>query len=290
MKKIFSFLLIALFFVVLTPNALAQEEGSADDWGLWTNVEGKTKLATGLNMSVEAGYRLRDVFSTSDRASAGLSFSYRNKSLIPWLKADAGYLFIYKNNPAETAIKYNADGSPKHMNEDEAYWGRRHRAFASAVASVKVGRVQLSLRERYQFTYTAPATCNRTRYYYNPLSAVLPDIEEWYLIEDENDEDYSYMVDDKKAKTDHKLRQRVAASYDIPKCKFEPFAAVEAFNDLDNGFALGKMRYTIGTDYKFNKHSRLTAFYRYQVTFHSDIVYEEETGGNIIGLEYSFDF
>lgn len=290
MKKYFSFLLIALFSVVLTPNALAQEERSADDWGLWTNIEGKTKLAKGLNMSVEAGYRLRDVFSASDRASAGLSFSYKNKNVLPWLKVDAGYLFIYKNNPAETAVKFNEDGSPKHKNVDEAYWGPRHRAFASASASTKLGRFNVSLRERYQLTYTSPATCNRTRYYYNPLSVVIPDLEEWYLIEDENDEDYSYMIDDKKAKIDHKLRSRLEVSYDIPKCKFEPFLSVEAFNEIDKQFALGKMRYTLGTDYKFNKHSKLSAYYRYQVSYNSKVVYDEETGGNIIGLEYSFDF
>ncbi|MBR5962988.1 MAG: DUF2490 domain-containing protein [Bacteroidaceae bacterium] len=291
MKRYFSLLLPAAFLLFLfVPSVEAQVVGSNDDWGFWTNVEGETKLASGLHMSVEAGYRLRNVFSATDRASAGVSFSYKNKNVAPWLKVDAGYLFIYKNNPSETNIKYTTEDIPKHMNVDDAYWGARHRSFASATASTKVGRIKLSLRERYQYTYTAPASCNRTRYYYNPLSILFPDLEEWYLITDTSDPDCSYMVDAKKAKSDQKLRSRLAASYDIPKCKFEPFAEVEAFNDIDTQFSLAKMRYTVGTDYKINKHSKLSAYYRYQVSYDGDDIYDDEIGGNIIGLEYSFDF
>jgi len=261
--------------------------------GFWTDVEGETKLAKGLGLSIEAGYRARDNFSASDRASVGASLSYKNKRFAPWLKADVGYSFIYKNTPGRTTIKYMTDGeTPKHKNVDAAYWGPRHRATASLTASTKAGRFKLSLRERYQYTYRVATTCDRTRYYYNPLydlfKDINPDIEEWYLNDDPADEDYSYMTDAKNPKNYHMLRSRLSASYDIRQSKFEPFAEVEVFNDLTNSFALDKMRYTIGTDYKLSKTSKLSVYYRFQNEVSGDD--DDETGGHIIGLGYSFDF
>ena len=283
----------ALFFAVLLAFPLLGIHAQGDGVGLWTDVEGETKLSKGLGLSFDAGYRARDNFAASDRASVGVGLSYKNKTLAPWLKVDAGYTFIYKNTPGKTTIKYLTDGTtPKHMNVDAAYWGPRHRATASLTGSFKVGRFKLSLRERYQYTYRVATTCQRTRYYYNPLydlfKDINPDIEEWYLNEDATDEDYSYMTDAKNPKHYHKLRSRFAASYDIRKSKFEPFAEVEAFNDLTSNFALEKMRYTIGTDYKLSKTSKLSLYYRYQSEFSDDD--DDETGGHIVGLSYSFDF
>ena len=178
------------------------------------------------------------------------------------------------------------------MNVDAAYWGPRHRATASLIGSFKAGRFKIGVRERYQYTYRAASTCDRTRYYYTPnyefLKDIVPDLEEWYLNEDADDEDYSYMKDAKNPKSYHMLRSRLSASYDIRKSKFEPFAEVEVFNDLVNRFALDKMRYTIGTDYKLSKTSKLSIYYRFQNEVSGDD--DDETGGHIIGLGYSFDF
>jgi len=260
-----------------------------DGVGLWTDVEAETKLAPGLNLGLDAGYRMRENFSTTDRASLGVSLSYKNKALLPWLKVGAGYSFIYKHSPAETNIKYETDGvTPKHMNVDSDYWGPRHRATASLTGSFKAGRFKINVRERYQYTYRVATTCERVRYYYNSLAAVVDGLDEWYLNEDSSDEDYSYMTDEKKAKSYHKLRSRLAISYDIRNCKFEPFAEVECYNDLLSNMAVDKMRYTIGTDYKFNKHSKLSVYYRYQDE--ASTADDDDTGGHIIGLGYSFDF
>lgn len=285
LRHIFCLVLLAAPFL----SVLAQGEGV----GFWTDVEGETKLAKGLGLSFDAGYRARDNFSASDRASVGVGLSYKNKTFAPWLKVDAGYTFIYKNTPGKTTIKYMPDGTtPKHMNVDAAYWGPRHRATASLSGSFKAGRFKLSLRERYQYTYRVATTCDRTRYYYTAnydfLKQFDPTLEEWYLNEDAADEDYSYMTDAKNPKHYHKLRSRFAASYDIRKSKFEPFAEVEAFNDLTGNFALEKMRYTLGADYKLSKTSKLSLYYRYQSEFSDDD--DDETGGHIVGLSYSFDF
>lgn len=256
------------------------------DLGLWTSIEGSTKLARGVGLSLEAEYRMRDNISATDRTSFGASISYKNKALAPWLKADLGYTFIYKNNPAETAIKYLTDGTPKHKNVDAAYWGAKHRATASLSGSWKAGRFKIGLRERYQYTYTAPASCERTRWYYNPFYEFFPeDVEEWYLNEDKNDAEYSYITDAKNPKSDNKMRSRFDVSYNIKHCKFEPFAEMEMYNDLDRNFAIDKIRWTIGTDYKVNKTSKFSFYYRFQ-----DQSDEDEVGGHVIGVGYSFDF
>jgi len=279
----------ALLCAALLASPFLGIHAQGDGVGLWTDVEGETKLAKGLGLSFDAGYRMRDNFSASDRASAGVGLSYKNKTLAPWLKVGVGYSFIYKHSPAETGIKYLTDGvTPKHKNVDADYWGPRHRATASLTGSWKVARFKISLRERYQYTYRVATTCQRTRYYYNPLAAVVEGLDEWYLIDDATDEDYSYMTDTKKAKSYHKLRSRLAASYDIRKSKFEPFAEVELYNDLVSNFAMDKIRYTIGTDYKLSKTSKLSVYYRYQDEASS--ADDDDTGGHIIGLGYSFEF
>lgn len=282
MKKSLSTLLLLAAFSVLPSCA-------QDDLGFWTSVDGTTKLYPGVKLSFEAEYRMCDAFTATDRASLGASISYKNPD-VKWLKAEAGYTFIYKNNPAESVVKYEdgPDGLPtdviKWRNDDAAYWGAKHRATFSLSGSWKVGRFSLGVRERYQYTYRAAAECDRTRYYYDPLATLLG-TDEWYTIDDTDSPDHSFFRDSKKPKHDHMLRSRLSVSYDIPKCKFEPFVELEAYNDLASSLAFEKMRYTVGTDYKISKHRKLSAYYRYQD--HSD---EDEVGGHVIGVGYSFDF
>lgn len=253
------------------------------DFGVWTSIEGSTKLNKKLELSLEGEYRTQDMSSMTERASGAVNLSYKDKK-IPFLKADVGYTFMYMNYPGETTIKYETDEDgrfelddngmlvPKHMNVDAAYWTARHRGTASLTGSYKWGRFKFSLRERYQFTYRMPAQCDRTRYYYHP------DFQEW----DPNPET---IVDDKKAKSDHKLRSRLEMSYDIKKCPFEPYVEVEVYNELDNAFAYDKIRYTVGTEYKINKENKLKVFYRYQ-----DYADVDEVSGHVLGLGYAFEF
>lgn len=275
--------------LLLLAGILALPLSAQNDLGLWTSVDGTTKLYPGVKLSVEAEYRMRDNVSATDRASLGASVSYKNPNM-KWLKADVGYTFIYKSNPAESSLKYEKgpDGLPtdeiKWRNDDAAYWGAKHRATFSLSGSWKAGRFSLGVRERYQYTYRAAAECDRTRYYYDPLASMLG-TDEWYTIDDPASPDYSFFRDTKNPKHDHMLRSRLSVGYDIPKCKFEPFVELEAYNDLMASLAFDKMRYTIGTDYKISKHRKLSAYYRYQD--HSD---EDEVGGHVIGIGYSFDF
>ncbi len=253
------------------------------DFGVWTSVEGSTKLNKKLELSVEGEYRTQDMSTMTERASGAVNLSYKNKA-IPFLKADVGYTFMYMHYPAETEIKYQEDDEgnyetdangafiPSHKNVDAAYWTARHRATASLTGSFKWNRFKFSLRERYQFTYRMPSQCDRERYDYHP------DFGEW-------DDMPQQAIDDKKAKSDHKLRSRLQISYDIKKCPFEPYVEVELYNQLDNAFAYDKIRYTIGTEYKINKENKLKLYYRYQ-----DYADLDEVSGHVLGVGYAFEF
>ena len=260
------------------------------DFGVWTSVEGSTKLNKKLELSFEGEYRTQDMSSMTERVSGAVNLSFKDKNFLPFLKADVGYTFMYMNYPGETEIKYETDDDgmltdvPKHMNVDAAYWTARHRGTASLTGSFKWKRFKFSLRERYQFTYRMPSQCDRTRWYYDPFHEMMG-APEYYLDEDPNSEDYSYMIDDKKAKSDHKLRTRLEVSYDIKKCPFEPYAEVEIYNQLDKAFAYDKIRYTVGTEYKIDKKNKLKVFYRYQD--YADI---DEVSGHVLGLGYAFEF
>ena len=267
------------------------------DFGVWTSIEGSTKLNKQLELSLETEYRTQDMSSMTERIATGISLSYKNKK-VPFLKADVGYSVMSMYGLGETSIKYRTDDEgnyevdsegnyvPKHMNVDAPYWYTRHRATASLTGSVKWGRFKFSLRERYQFTHRMRSYCDRERWYYDPFHKMFPeDVPEYYLDDDPNSDDYSYMTDEKKAKSDHKLRSRLAVSYDIKKCPFEPFVEVEVYNELDNAFAYDKIRYTVGTDYKINKEHKLTLYYRYQ-----DYADMDEVSGHVLGIGYAFEF
>ena len=263
----------------------ASTVAAQSDFGVWTSIEGSTKLNKKWELSLEGEYRTQDMSAMTERVSGAVNLSYKDKK-VPFLKADVGYTFMYMQYMGNTEVKYQTDDEgnyifdaednlvPKHMNVDAAYWTARHRATASLTGSFKLGRFKFSLRERYQYTYRMAAQCDRTRYYYFAYP-----FNEWDM---ENPE---YMVDDKLAKSDHKLRTRLQTSYNVKGCPFEPFAEVEVYNELDNAMALDKVRYTVGTEYKINKEHKLKVFYRYQ-----DYAALDEASGHVLGLGYAFEF
>jgi hypothetical protein len=277
-------ILVSVCLFLATSTIIAQS-----DFGVWTSIEASTKLNKQLELSLEGEYRTQENSMHTERIATGISLSYKNKK-IPFLKADIGYSTMSMYGLGETTIKYqeNEDGElvPKHMNVDAPYWYTRHRATASLTGSVKWGRFKFSLRERYQFTHRMGAYCERERWYYNSLHEKFPnDVDEYLIIDDPESDRYSYMTDEKKPKSDHKLRSRLAVSYDIKDCAFEPFAEVEVYNQLDKAFAYDKVRYTIGTEYKINKEHKVKVYYRYQ-----DYADVDEVSGHVLGLGYAFEF
>ena len=78
------------------------------------------------------------------------------------------------------------------------------------------------------------------------------------------------------------LRSRIQAEYKHKKkCLVTPFASVELYSDLADGFASSKVRYTAGADFRIDKHNSLSAFYRFVDRIHS-------RNTNVIGIGYCY--
>ena len=242
MKRILTVVALGL----LTLSAFAQD----DEFGLWTSVEARKKLADGLNAALEGEFRTQDGFDVERWAiSAKLACKVND-----YFKIDGGYTFIYRNVPGEVTSKGNIVDS---------YWSSRHRLFVAATGSIKWNRLEFSLRERYQFTQRTATSVSK-----------------W-------DGDDGSQKDDEEilAKSKNTLRSRLQVEWDIRRSHFSPYASCELYNSLDDGFSLEKTRWTVGTGYKFNKKHSVDIFYRYQSQ--SD---DDEANGHVLGLGYCFKF
>lgn len=240
-------ILLLLLFTALMPTGL-----QADDSGLILSAEASRKIRKGLNVSVEAEFRSRNDFRTAERVSLGASVSYK---LLPWLKASGGYNLLFDNNREE--ITYNDDMS--YNNWRPSYWGVRHRFNVSLTASYKVRRVEFSLRERWQYTYRPEKMIDNFDF----------DEGEW--------EDHKV-----RGKGKNVLRSRLQAEWDIPRCKFDPFASVE----FHQSKYLDKTRFIVGVDHTIKKTHDFKLYYRYQLTgSHSS-----DPNIHMLGLGYTYKF
>ena len=127
--------------------AMLPLQSRADDSGLIVSAEASHKIKKGLNVDFGTEFRSRNHFRTADRVSFGASISYK---VLPWLKASGGYDLLIDNNHEK--ITYQDDGV-SYNNWRPSYWGVRHRFNVTLTGSYKVQRVELSLRERWQYTY-----------------------------------------------------------------------------------------------------------------------------------------
>ena len=225
-----------------------------DDFGLWYELGAEKKLSPKWSLGLEGELRTRNNSRTADRWSAGVSAEYK---IVKGLKASAGYILLYDNNPEE--LTYKSDGF-RPNKWTPSYWGVRHRLNLSLEGSKNFGRLELSLRERWQYTYRPEATGKKYDF----------DEESWTNV---------------RGKGKNVLRSRFEASYDFPHWKLDPTASVEMFND-DSGIA--KMRYQLGVDYKIQKRHIFGLTYRYQTVNGDDD--DHEANSHLIGLSYKFKF
>ena len=133
---------LLLLITILIPTSL-----HADDAGLVVSAEASYKISKKWNAGFETEFRSRNNFRTADRVSLGPSLSYK---VLPWLKASVSYNLLIDNNREK--ITYQ-DDEVSYNNWRPSYWGLRHRFNVSLTASYKIQRVELSLRERWQYTY-----------------------------------------------------------------------------------------------------------------------------------------
>ena len=233
---------------MLALSALPLHAQDSSETGLWMSAEAQKKLSKQWSVSGEAEYRLRENLGSTDRWTVALSAAYKP---VGWLKFDAGYKFMRVLNDDESSFR--DDGTLKKFTP--SWWCTKHRFFASATGTLSAGRLDLSLRERWQYTYRPETTVDR----YDNIE------EEW---EDKT----------KDGKASHVLRSRLQAEYNIPSCKVDPFASVELYNQSGG---LQKVRYTIGADWKISKKHQLSLFYRFVDEKNSD-----DPDRHVIGLGY----
>ena len=227
----------------------------ADDAGLIASVEASHKFSKKASASVELEFRSRNDFRTADRVSLGASISYK---VLPWLKASGGYDLLIDNNHEK--ITYQDDGL-SYNNWRPSYWGVRHRFNVTLTGSCKVQRVELSLRERWQYTYRPSKLIDNFDF----------DEGEW--------EDHEV-----RGKGKNVLRSRLQLEWDIPKCKFDPYASVE-FHTTD---MLEKTRFIVGVNHTIKKMHNFKFYYRYQrVNSNAGV---DEPNIHLVGLDYTYKF
>ena len=279
-KKSVVALLIAIFTLAPLFNASAQSD--KDEFGIWATVEASKKINKKFKVVGDAEFRTYDFVNNIERAAIGAKIEYK---ILKWLKTNVGYSFMYTHKPEETTIKTKEGLNDKgeldilqdtYINHD--YWVIRNRVYATISGEYKIGRFEIGLRERLQYTHTCSTWAKESEYLW---------IYDW---DDEgNDLPSKYTVktepDFKKAKHNLTLRSRLSLEYNIANCKVDPFASVELYTRFDKWKGCDKLRYRIGASYKINKDNALSLYYLYQ-----DANDDDEPRGHAIGLEYSIDF
>ena len=226
-----------------------------DDLGLWTSIGIEGKINKKLSVDAETELRMGDNISEAERWSIGVNVSYK---ISRWLKASVGGSLM---DNRRTKTTYYADGSPEYTSD---YWSQRMRAHVSLTADKHFGRLQVSLRERWQYTYR-PAT-----YVYRF---------------DVDADEYEDKPHEYKGKGKNVLRSRLEFDYDLPRWKADPYASVEFFN----AWSVEKMRYTAGINWKLTKQHHIGINYKYQYV-RSNKDFDNEPNKHIIGLEYTYKF
>ena len=267
--------------LVIVPFCSADAQSNDDEFGVWATVEASKKINKKLKLDFEAELRTLEGVANMERVSLGAGASYK---LTKWLKASAGYIFMYKHTLDEIKYKWEDQfevpgyGTYCDYNIDHAYWTERHRFHVTLTGEYKIGRVELSLRERVQYTRTNSATTDETKYRWQQNFDEEYNEIEPTLIEKETESDF------KEAKHNTTLRSRLTAKWDIENCKITPFASVELYTRLDEWKGFDRLRYRLGADYKIDKKNKVSLYYLFQ---HDNN--EEKTKGHAIGIGYSLD-
>ena len=244
---------LTVLLLLILCAALHPTSSRADDAGLLLSAEASHKFNKSLTGAFEVEFRSRNDFRTADRISFGPSVTYK---LTPWLKASAGYNLLIDNNREQ--ITYQDDGV-SYNNWRPSYWGVRHRFNVSLTASRKIQRVEVSLRERWQYTYRASRVIDNFDF----------DNGEW--------EDHEV-----RGKGKNVLRSRFQLEWDIPKCKYDPFASVEFHTTRE----LEKTRFILGVDHSVKKRHNFELYYRFQLTGNAS----DEPNIHMLGLGYTYKF
>jgi len=244
---------LALLFTLHSSLFTASAQSEA---GMIMGVGAEKKLSKKASIGLEAELRTRNDLKTIDRWTLGIGGEYKP---IKNVKLAAGYLLL--NNNFREDISYKADGS--YNNWRPSYWGIRHRVYASVTGSYKLTKnLQVSLRERWQYTYRPEKT-----------------VERWDF------DNYWWEDKVRNGKGKNQLRSRLQLEYDKKHALLTPYASVELYNS----WAIEKIRYTVGTDINLSKQHAFNVYYRFQDIQHADA--DDATPDmHYIGVGYKFKF
>lgn len=280
-----AFALIAAFAFIFS--AFSTAKADDDNYGLWTTFEASKKINKKFKVGAELEFRSNDYLKDIERFAAGISGQYKINS---WLKANAGYIFIMGYYPGEAKDHFDDDNNEYDgYNYDQAYHTERNRFHFSFTGEYKIGRVEISLRERVQYTRTNSAMTDEEKHRFE----ILPQIDENGNImfdEEGNALEYKEWLpvrtepELKEHKNNTVLRSRITAKWDIPKCKVNPFVSTELYSRLDKWRGFEKLRSRIGASYKINKDNSIELYYLFEKAGEKG-----EANTHAIGLGYSID-
>lgn len=268
-----------ILFLVPTHSICAQE--SKDEFGVWGTFEFSKKVNKKTKFVIDAEVRSIEAVSDMERIAVGAKLDYKIKE---WkdlgngnsdieLKANLGYCFIYGHTLSEKSLKDFVPSADEYdYNIDAAYWAARNRVYLTLTGEFKVGRFEISLRERLQYTHTGSATTEETKYRWE-----YSDEESKFVCNEKTESEF------KEAKNNLSLRSRLNIKYDIPNCKITPFVSTELYTRIDKWQVFDKARYRAGASYKINKDNSISLYYLYQDVSGND------PDGHAIGFEYSID-
>ena len=203
MKRI----LLAFWVSTLTLIWFEQAAAQDTDFGTWLSFELTKEITKKFDLEFEEEIRIAEKFSEINRLSTSIGGSY---SVNKYLKGGAGYTWIYRHD-----IK-------------DQLWENRHRYYIYLTAKRELGRIKLSLREKFQSTY---------------YDASIPGF------------DYSPV---------NYLRSRLQADWDLKGNKTTPYVSAEMHYQLNNpeGNEIDNMRYTLGIDFPLNNKFNLDTYLR----------------------------
>lgn len=252
----------------------------ASDFGVWTGL-GATKKVGMFSFTLDGGFRSQNNLKSVDRWNVGFGVEYKPSA---YFSVATSYDFLYnykcesKEAKYDTWIEKDDDGNEytekeyKGYNVKKPYWRCKNRWNFDLTGKLPIGRLTLSLRERYQFTRANSVKSLVDKYRVNSAG----DVPEYKKTD----------VKLRSANNDSRLRSRLMADYDIRHCPLSPYAYIEIANNLCSGMQLEKTRVGVGTEIKINKQNKLDVGYVYQDSRDDDFSGSE----HVIDISYKYKF
>ena len=248
--------------LVMSLLTVSPARAQGDDFGIWYDLDIEKRVNNKFDIDFSLGHRSRENHQVADRLNAGIGASYK---LTEWLKVSADYSFLYDHN-------HKVNDSGKKYSD---FWGLRHRVSVSLTASQQFGRLGISLRERWQYTYRPEKTVDRY----------------WNYTDEDDDRYYGEPVVKNGATEQHTYsgkgksvwRNRLQLKYKVTKM-WRPYLAGESYVA---GSGLDKIRLSAGTEIRLSKQHWLDVKYLFQKVYDDD---DDEGNKHILGIGYTYKF